>query len=330
MVEHHFLFVADGDQECHSQRRHRDQQWQLERIDHANSARRGSAVGGGADEFGRRHPRVVHRTDCGAHHRGGAATRDPGSGVERQPECSRRGETCDQHGHDDYAVRPLNVSSEADAIHAQVMHHAYSQAEQDTGAQDSQQAALARDEVQGERSGHHCGQQGGHRLRHGISHRQVHLQGQHADEVHRPDANAAKRQTRSQRVDHADAAVGLHDVLGRSQGDERAHHRDDVGERYISDVVARDGGAVHRAFMGETNWLRPRLPPCCWGGSMTPFVASRRLGNLPNAPRYLQLSRRSSPVAPAEPRAGSVGCGYGRIGCCGRRTGCGCGCAWCG
>ncbi len=252
--------AAVAQQAVGGQHQHREQHG-----DQGNADRQRGGVGRGggvrvdaADEAGGGHAGVVHARDGAAHHGGRQqqAARFADAGQAAQAEAYPQRERGQYHGHHDRQQEDIRVVAQLQAhlhaFHAGVVHGADAGADQHAADQQPAGAqAFARDQAQGDVGGEdarQARQDGGHRV---VGDLGAQVKGEHADEVHGPDAGA-QRQAAGQQEDRA-LAVALAAVLTSLAGDLQAHPRrkDRDEQRQQHELGIVDAVAEQRRIIGQ-------------------------------------------------------------------------------
>ncbi len=152
------------------------------------------AVGAGGESRGR-HAGVVHSTDGQPHHDRGTETSEshlPGAALAQAEEQPQRHERCrhgDGAGGQQQARRVSDHGEDLNGAHARVVHRADAEPHHDGPGREAPQTDLwaARDR-ECETGQPDCDRERGERRRGVVGQRDRQREGQHTDEVHRPDA----------------------------------------------------------------------------------------------------------------------------------------------
>ena len=212
-----------------------------------------------------RHAGVVHSRDGRAHDDRGQDPLPRDRGPEREPQRGDRSRDRDEHRERDQDAMVVQLARHEHRRHAGIVHRHDADPHEQSAEDELQQRRLARaDDVEPAAGDGDRDQQRKNRQARIITDRHRHHEGEHGDEMHRPDAAAHReRRGREPRMPHPamrgpDAAAEIQRRIRRKAGD-REGERDEVGV-----VCAGYGHGIDHAwnnFPNLTEWSPRRSLP---------------------------------------------------------------------
>ncbi len=215
--------------------------------------RRGRHVGerraGQRKEDRRLHRRVMHAGNGEAHERRGQRRRGKARGnraVEAEAD-AERDEGQAYRDHDRHGDQPGIVAQQCLGLHCRhsgIVHQADAGAHQHAADRQPLEPGIGAraDRVQRDAAGQHAGDHRQHSPDRRVGHAAGQREGEHANEMHAPDAAAHRHRAGARPCPLGAARIGRHDAPGDRQGNERRQRGDDDGEHDQPGVVGAAKG----------------------------------------------------------------------------------------